>query len=101
MPRDFHYDLYPLKDPYSMDQVPQQNRGPKGTVEVKGSERAPCKKKKTCFHKQRFCTLNVTIRAVHPQNQKLLICLKGTQTVHDARQLVCKALAKRDGKVRS
>jgi len=54
MPSDFHYGLYPLKDRYSMDQVPQQNRGPKGTVEVKGSKRAHCKKKKKHFHKEHF-----------------------------------------------
>ena len=71
MPRDFYYGLHPCEDRYSMDQVPQQNRGPKGTVEVKGSERAHCKKKKRRFHTQRYCTLNVTIRAVPPQNQKL------------------------------
>ena len=28
----YDYGLYPLVDRYSTDQVPQQNRGPKGTV---------------------------------------------------------------------
>ena len=48
------YELYPLKDRYSMDQVPHQNRGAKGTVAVKGSKSVRIKKKKTHFHKERF-----------------------------------------------
>ena len=81
----FEYGLYSLKDRYSMDQVPQQNKGPKGTVADKGSGRVHIKKRKTDFHKDRFCTLNVTVRAVHPQNQRLLICFRGTPYPFDAR----------------
>ena len=36
MPKDMFYGMYALRDRYSMDQVPLQNRGAKHTVEYKG-----------------------------------------------------------------
>ena len=35
MPKDMFYGMYALKDRYSMNQVPLQNRGAKHTVEYK------------------------------------------------------------------
>ena len=78
----YDYGLYPLVDRYSMDQVPQQNRGPKGTVADKGSKAVRMKKLKTHFHKERFCTLNVTLRAASPQNQKLMISFCFAQRIY-------------------
>ena len=46
----YDYGLYPLLDRYSMDHVPQQNRGPKGIVADKVSKAVRLKKLKTHFY---------------------------------------------------
>ena len=93
MPKDLFYGMYVLKNRYSMDQVRLQNLGAKHTVEYKGKRYVYAKKKKTDFDR-RFCTfnpfatnrhnLNVTVRAIQEQNQKLLIVFRGKPSPGDA-----------------
>ena len=93
MPKDMFYGMYALRDRYSMDQVPLQNRGAKHTVEYKGKRYVYAKKKKTDFDR-RFCTFNVTVRAIQEQNQKLMIVFRGKPSPGDARIPVSGIIAK-------
>ena len=47
MPKDMFYGMYALRDRYSMDQVPLQNRGAKHTVEYKGKRYVYAKHRST------------------------------------------------------
>ena len=49
IPDDMYYGMYALRDRYSMDQVPLQNRGATHTVEYKGKKSVHKKKLKIDF----------------------------------------------------
>ena len=61
------YGLYPPPDRYTADQVPYQNMHVTHTIDLIGATRVHIKKQ-LGDAKQRFCTLQVTGRAVSPQN---------------------------------
>ena len=46
MPKDMFYVMYALRDRYSMDQVPLQNRDVKHSVEYKGNRYVYAKKRR-------------------------------------------------------
>ena len=79
------YGLYPLRDRWSMDQVPEQNRGPKETVAVKGSKSVRLKKKedrlcqRKILHFERHCSscppTNPTIDHLFPRNTCSMGCV--------------------------
>ena len=68
IPDDMYYEMYALRDRYSMDQVPLQIRGTIHIVESKG-KKSVHKKLKIEFAR-RFYTFNVTVRAILKKNHK-------------------------------
>ena len=70
------WSLFPLKQRWSLDQVPAGFHAPTSTYEHVGAKRVTiCSNKAADEH--RACTLQVTIRAEGPQ-PPLVICFKGT-----------------------
>ena len=93
IPDDMYYGMYALRDRYSMDHVPLQNCGAKETVEHTGKKSVHIKKLKIDFAR-RFCTFNVTVRAIPDQNHPSIIVFRGKPSVHDPRRPVSPMLQK-------
>ena len=73
------YGLYPPPYRYTADQVPYQNMQVTHTIDLIGATSVHIKKQ-LGDAKQRFCTLQVTGRAVNPQNIPLVIIYRGKPT---------------------
>ena len=76
IPTAFQYGYYQPPDRYTADQVPYQNMNITHTVDLKGARSVQIVED-IGDAKQRFATLQVTGRAVNPQNVPLFIIFHG------------------------
>ena len=82
IPTAMQYGLYAPPDRYSTDQVPWKNMHITHTVDIKGATIVQINDE-IGDSKQRFATLQVTGRAVNPQNVALCIIFPGKPTKED------------------
>ena len=82
IPPGLDYGFYLPPDKYTADQVPWQNMHITHTVDIKGARSVQIVEE-AGDTKQRFATLQVTGRAINPQNVPLFIIFHGKPTKGD------------------